>query len=275
MNTLNHHYVNTYAHVCVITINNKGDSTSLTPWSDFERYGKFYYFAQDLDVAEENGRTVAYVACTLGGIVAVDVTGYDTATQSAVMDGSFLGFFPAAPTNGMITTGSDPASLLPYEGAGILKEAGFTSVKVNGDNVYGTEHFAGLVIIDRTAPELNWHGSNPSYNNDFDGIPANQDPEYENVTSYDMSSSDPLDHEALPVAFYETPVALTTCELNGHGNNMFVMDVVDLSDSGSIDVLECSGAGGFNFVDIAINDSTVPDGFTVAAYFPPRLTVMT
>lgn len=244
----------------------KGDTNAPTPWADFDRYGKFYYIARNLDIVEEGETTIAYVAYALGGVVAVDISGFEVSTQSNFRYGQFLGYFPAAPTHGMITTGSDPSSLLPYEGAGILKESGFTDIKVSGDNVFVTEHFGGMIILNRYDPGNNWHGSNSPYANDFDGIAGNHDPEFENVISYDMSPIDPDDHESLPTAYYDTPVVLTTGELNGHGMSLMVMDTVDLDNSGSLDVLECSGAGGLNFVDIAI--SAIPEGFTIVSVYP-------
>jgi hypothetical protein len=57
----------------------KGESTESTPWADFDRYGKFYYDARKVDIATFNEKTIAYIAYGLGEVVAVDVTGYETA----------------------------------------------------------------------------------------------------------------------------------------------------------------------------------------------------
>lgn len=242
----------------------KDSSDELTPWADFDRYGKFYYIARTLDIAEDNGKTIAYVAYALGGVVAVNITGYDTANSDNMLTGTLLGFFPAAPTHGMITTGSDPSSFLPFEGAGILKESGFTDIKVSGDNVYVTEHFGGLIILDQyNHSNANWNGSNSPYDND--DIEEIHDPEFENIISYNMSPSNPLDDESLPVAYYDTPVVLTTEELYGHGKSLMLMDTIDLENAGSLDVLECSGAGGLIFVDINLPSS---EGFEIVSVYP-------
>ncbi|RJX18289.1 MAG: carboxypeptidase regulatory-like domain-containing protein, partial [Desulfobulbus sp.] len=195
-----------------------------TPWADLERTGKWYYEALDVDVEVLDGRAIAFIAYSLGGVIAVDVTGYEGATASNFLTAPFLGYFPAVPVNGPYATESMPASLLPYEGAGMLKESGVTGVEINGNQVYLTDHFAGLVILDNAAtPDTSWHGAAPPYNNDTDGIPDNNVPDFEDITSYDMSPWDPLDNESLPRCFYEAPSLLATRELNGHGYTLQLM----------------------------------------------------
>jgi len=240
-----------------------------TPWADMERDGKWYYEAIGVDVAQQGDRTIAYAAYSLGGVMAVDITGFETATASNMLEGTFLGFFPAVMANGPYDTLSDSSSLLPYEGAGMLKESGVTGVKVRGDLVYLTDHFAGLVILENAAnPEL-WHGPLDSYDNDTDGIPNNNVPETEDITSYDMSAWDPLDNESLPWAFYQSPCLLATRELKGHGYTLEMMDDIDVTIPGQIDVLECSGAGGFVMVDVIdIAAELMADRFTISVYFP-------
>ena len=105
----------------------------LHPWADLERKARWYYQALDVDVALQNNRTIAYVAYSLAGVVAVDVTGFAEATPTEMLQGNYLGFFPAVPANGPEDTGSQPASLLPYEGAGMLKESGVRAVRVQGE----------------------------------------------------------------------------------------------------------------------------------------------
>jgi len=241
-----------------------------TPWADFERDGKWYYEAVDVDVAQQGGRTIAYIAYSLGGVIAVDVTGFDIATAANFLTAPYLGYFVAVPANGPYDTNSQPSSLLPYEGAGMLKESGVLSVNVLDDRLFLTDHFAGLVILNNAATPENWHGDalDLPYNNDTDGIPNNNVPEFEDVTSYDMSPWDDEDNESLPMAYYQAPCELATRELNGHGYGLTLMDDVDLADVG-IDVLECSTAGGLVFVDIFdLEAASMDERFEIAVEFP-------
>ncbi|MBE0599582.1 MAG: hypothetical protein IH614_20265, partial [Desulfuromonadales bacterium] len=254
-----------------ITVVMKGTGTGApTPWADLERNGKWYYEALDVDVAQQGTRTIAYIASSLGGVVAVDITGYASATPTAFKTGTFLGYFPAVPANGPYDTLSSPSSLLPYEGAGMLKEAGMGTVRVRGDQLFLTDHFAGLVILSGAAsPELTWRGSNPPYNNNDDSIADNNVPVFEDITSYDMAPYDSSDNESLPRAFYQAPCQLATRELNGHGYTLAVMDNINLTAPGQVDVLECSSAGGFVFVDVkSLTAPVMADRFAIVVYFP-------
>ena len=249
----------------------RNDVVAPTPWADFDRYGKFYYKAQGVDIAEMNGRTIAYIAYSLGGLVAVDITGYQTAAPTAFLNGRYLGYAPAVPANGPeIISGTMSQSLLPYYGAGMLKEAGILDVKINGNYAYMTDHFAGLVIVDGAGtPELTWKGAAAPYNNDTDGIPGNHFPDTESITSYDMSAFDAADNESMPNWMYQAPCLLVTREINGHGNSLLLMDAINPTAAGSVDLLTCSGAGGFNFVDIvSLTTPSMANRFTVPAYFP-------
>ena len=242
----------------------------LHPWADLEREARWFYQAIGVDLTEQNGRTIAYIAYSLGGVVAVDVSGYGNANGSNFLHANYLGYFPAVPANGPYDTGSQPASLLPYEGAGMLKESGVRAVKVQGDKAYLTDHFAGLVVLDGAATPENWQGASPPYNNDTNGIAGDHVPDWENVTSYDMSPYDPEDNESLPVAFFNAPCQLATTELNGHGFTLALLDTMDLENSNGIDLLECSGGGGFVFVDLHDMDAALQsDRYTISAYFPP------
>lgn len=253
-----------------ISVVMKGTGTDdPTPWADFDRNGKWYYEALGVDIAQQGDRTIAYIAYALGGVVAVDVSGFEAATAENFFTGQYLGYFVAVPSNGPYETLSEPSSLLPYEGAGMLKEAGVTSVRVQGDRLYMTDHFAGLVIVDNAVTPENWNGAAPPYNNDTDGIPNNNVPTFEDITSYDMSPWDPADNESLPWAYYQGPCELATRELNGHGYTLEIMDNIDVDGAGQIDVLECSGAGGFVQVDVSnITAPLMTDRFVISTYFP-------
>ena len=249
----------------------RNDVVAPTPWADFDRYGKFYYKAQGVDIAEFNGRTLAYIAYSLGGMVAVDITGYQTATATTFLNARYLGYVPAVPANGPERiTGTQSQSILPYYGAGMLKEAGIIDVKVRGEYAYMTDHFAGLVIVDNASiPETGWRGANAPFNNDTDGIAGNHFPDSEFITSYDMSPYNPLDNESLPKWMYQAPCRLATAEINGHGNRFLLMDEMNIAAAGNVDLLACSGAGGFNFVDIVnLSAPAMADRFVVPAYFP-------
>ena len=241
-----------------------------TPWADFERGGKWYYEAVDVDVAEqvtEQGtRTIAYIAYSLGGVVAVDVSGFETATAANFLTAPYLGYFVAVPANGPYDTNSQPASLLPYEGAGMLKESGVISVDVLGDRLFLTDHFAGLVILSDAATPESWAAG--VYDNDTDDIPDNNVPEFEDVTSYDMRPWDDTDNESLPMAYYEAPSELATRELNGHAYGLALMDEIDLEGFGQVDVLECSTGGGFVFVDVNLAGTDMEDRFAIMVEFP-------
>ncbi|RII24934.1 MAG: hypothetical protein CXR30_19500, partial [Geobacter sp.] len=249
----------------------RGDAAAATPWAEFDRYGKYYYKAQGVDIAEFGGRTIAYIAYSLGGLVAVDITGYQNATAATFLNATYLGYVPAVPANGPDKiTGTQSQSLLPYYGAGMLKDSGVVDVKIRGNYAYLTDHFAGLVIVDHANnPATGWKGPNGNYNNDTDGIPGNHFPDTEFVTSYDMAAYDPLDNESMPKWMYQSPCLLTTAEIGGHGNRILLMDTMNVNAAGNVDLLACVGAGGFNFIDLVnLNASAMADRYSIPAYFP-------
>lgn len=225
-----------------------------TPWADFDRYAAYYYDARALDlqtVTHGEGEsaqtdTIAYIAYSLGGLVAVDVT--DPANVH------YLGYVPAVPAHGPDEpTGQQAKSIFPHFGFGMLKEAGVVDVRVDpGSNeVYYSDHFAGLVVVDGADNPSAWHGPNGqgAYNNDT--MPNEPFwPDYEFVTSYDMAPYDTNEEESLPKFLYESPIALATGELSGHGGAMFLMSGMDPSAAGTVDVVQADGAGGVNFVDV-------------------------
>jgi hypothetical protein len=249
------------------------------PWAAFDRYGKFYYKARKVDVATFPAgggatKTVAYIAYALGGLQAVDVTGYKAATPANFLglDGKRLGYAPAVPANGPdAPTGAQSKSLFPYFGAGMLKESGIVDVKVDvdGNRVFFSDHFAGLVAIDNANTPQNWHGPDglEAYDNDTlpgpggGGAPLLGDhwPDYEFVTSYDMTPFDPTDNESLPTWLYQNPTLLLSGEVSGHGNSFMLMPTWDPASAGQADIVMTSGGGGISFIDVTDLTGGLPE----------------
>ena len=235
----------------------KNDVEAPTPWAEFDRYGKFYYDARKVAVAEQGGRDIAYIAYALGGLIAVDVTGYQGAGPGqGSLQASYLGYAPAIPAHGPESpSGSQSRSLYPYHGAGMLKEAGVVDVAVDGTDVYYTDHFAGLVVLENAhQPDSQWHGQAAPYDNDDpklgDGVLGDHWPDWEFVTSYDMALFDPEDHDSLPLWMQSAPVRLVTGEVSGHGNRLVLAQALATSSVGNVDVVQAAGAGGLNLLDI-------------------------
>ncbi|MGF2735170.1 hypothetical protein [Marinobacter sp. DUT-1] len=250
-----------------------GDVDAPTPWADFDRYGKYYYKANKLDVETYNtgsgDQTIVYLAYGLGGLVAVDIGAPDAGGELAT---SYLGYAPAVPAHGPDEpTGEQSQSLFPYFGVGMLKEAGVVDVEVDTANnrVYYADHFAGLVALENAqTPDTSWVQSGAPYDNDL--FPERLHwPDYEFVTSYDMGAWNPDDNESLPAWMYEAPSLLVTGEVSGHGNALFLMPTVS-DTTGAVDVVQATGAGGLNFMDIgdlATVSTDMSTRFAVAAYF--------
>ena len=263
--------------------------TECAPWAAFDRYGKFYYNARKVDIATFGGTTTAYIAYALGGMVAVDVTGYKTAGPYDPSLGdpfenfekaTRLGYAPAVPAHGPDSpTGEQSKSLFPYFGAGMLKEAGVVDVKVDiaGNRVFFSDHFAGLMVISNADNPANWHGVDGigGYDNDTlpgsgGGAPVLGDhwPDYEFITSYDMSPHDPTDNESLPEWLYQSPTLLLSGEVSGHGNSFVLMPAMDVANPDQVDVIMASGGGGISFIDITdlTGNLANKDGFTVPVH---------
>ena len=241
-----------------------------TPWADFDRYGKYYYNARKLDVVTNvnNGsatpQTYVYIAYGLGGMVAVNAT-----NLSAI---KYLGYAPAVPAHGPEKpTGQKSQSIFPHFGSGMLKEAGVVDVDVDttNDTVYYADHFAGLVALSHALQPSQWHGPKGTgqYNNDTMPPMGDHWPDYEFVTSYDMSPSDPTEEESLPKWLTESPALLATGEISGHGGPMFLMP--GISDAtGNVDLVQTTGAGGVNFIDLGnLSATNMADRFSVPVHF--------
>ena len=242
-----------------------------TPWADFEKYGKYYYQAQDVALARFGGQMIAYIAYGMGGLVAVDVSGFETATPDRFLLAEYLGYAPAVPAHGSDEfIGEHFTNIFPRFGSGMLKEAGVVDVSIHGRNVYYTDHFAGLVVLGGASlPHLYWQGVGAPFDNDENGIPGDHEPDYEFVTSYDMSPYDPTDHESLPTWMYKRPSLMVTGEIGGHGNSLELMGTLAHHLPGNVDALVCLGAGGLAFVDIhGLRAPQVEDRFDMVGYFP-------
>jgi len=241
------------------------DNTTLAhyPWARFDRYGKYYYNARSVDVVDlPNGKTMAYIAYGLGGLVAVDMTNTPT----------YAGYVPAPPAHGPDEpTGTSSKSILSHHGSGMLAEAGVQDVRVvpdpsgNGSyDAYMSDHFGGLVVVSGAEnPAAYWHGpkGKGNYKNDTNSEPYW--PDYEFVTSYDMTPV-PFGDESLPQFLvdnggtFDSPVVLATGEINSHGGAMFVMPDAKFAEQDQVDVVQSAGAGGVNFIDITNLSSGVP-----------------
>ncbi len=239
-------------------LGNKNELASGYPWAQFDRYGKYYYNARTLDVhtisgGPNDGKTVAYVAYSLGGLVAVDVT--DPAAPA------YVGYVPAAPAHGPDEPpiNVDKKGILSHFGSGMLKEAGVMDVRVvaegGGYRAYYTDHFAGLVVVSGAEdPVAQWRNGAGGFNNNTN--PKTFWPDYEFVSSYDMTP-EPVGDESLPRFLtatapggnYYAPVMLATGEINGHGGALFLLAARNVAAAGQVDAVQSSGAGGVSFVD--------------------------
>ncbi|MEE4236860.1 MAG: hypothetical protein V2I51_09070, partial [Anderseniella sp.] len=264
-----------------------GNKNSLTwyPWAEFEKYGKYYYNARTMELVDlPGGKTMAYIAYSLGGLVAVDVTDAgklaNPGDPMSVIKPTYAGYVPAAPAHGPDEPpiNVDSNSIMSHFGSGMLKEAGVMDVRVvpdtsgGGYKAYYTDHFAGLVVVSGAeAPATHWKQGEfnndciPDANNACQPEPRIFWPDYEFVTSYDMFPV-PVGDESLPQFLvrkggsYIAPVLVSTGEINGHGGALFLLPSANTAAAG-VDVVQSSGAGGVSFVDftnLANAEFTVP-----------------
>ncbi|MDP2074660.1 hypothetical protein [Hydrogenophaga sp.] len=231
------------------------------PWAEFDRYGREYYNVRTMDVQSIGGKTMAFIAYSLGGLVAVDVT--DPAAPV------YAGYVPAAPAHGPDEPpiNVDKKGILSHFGSGMLKEAGVMDVRVVPDpddntkyHAYFTDHFAGVVVVSGAEdPATRWKNPGaPFDNNTIGGVtePRVYWPDYEFVTSFDMTPV-PVGDESLPRFLtadtngnYAAPVMLVTGEINGHGGALFLLASRDTRAEGQVDLVQSSGAGGVSYVDV-------------------------
>ena len=250
-----------------------GNKNELTwyPWAEFDRYGKYYYNARGMELVDlpaiggQAARTVAYLAYSLGGLVAVDVT--DPAAPN------YEGYVPAAPAHGPDEPpiNVDKKGILSHFGSGMLKEAGVMDVRVVPDpddsakyRAYYTDHFAGLVVVSGAeAPASQWRNGSGGFNNNTDT--RVYWPDYEFVSSFDMHPV-VVGDESLPAFLvpdssgkYTPPMMLSTGEINGHGGALFLMPAMNTGAAGEVDAVQSSGAGGVSFVDfIDLTSASLP-----------------
>lgn len=252
-----------------------GNKNSLTwyPWAEFDRYGKYYYNARAMDIVDLPGRTVAYIAYSLGGLVAVDVT--NPAAPA------YEGYVPAVPAHGPDepSTNVDKRGILSHSGSGMLKEAGVVSVQVVPEagnptqyRAYYTDHFAGLVVASGAhAPATQWRNGAGNFDNDTNNRVFW--PDYEFVTSYDMTPV-VVGDESIPAFLvadgsgnYPAPVMLATGEINGHGGALVLTANGNHAAAGQVDAIQSSGAGGLSFVDFV--DLTSPNIALISRFTVP------
>jgi len=257
-----------------------GQKNDLTwyPWAEFDKYGKYYYNARgmdlvDMDPGTPTARTVAYIAYSLGGLVAVNVT-----DPTAI---AYEGYVPAVPAHGPDEPpiNVDKRGILSHSGSGMLKEAGVMDVRVVPDpngpagayQAFYTDHFAGLVVMSGAqAPGNNWRNGLAPYDNDTDSRVFW--PDYEFVTSYDMTPV-VVGDESMPAFVvanskgnYNPPVLLATGEINGHGGALYLTTTRNNAAPGQVDAVQSSGAGGVSFVDfidLTTTDVAVANRFGV------------
>ncbi len=294
-----------------------GAQSAPTPWVEFERYGRYYYMARGVDVASwETGggmgmgsssstRDIAYIAYGLGGLVAVDVSGFDAARGHSPVRVEWLGYAPAVPPHGpeMPTvedaesegsgsggsgsggsgsggsgsggsgggggSGSGNGGFFSHSGWGRLKDAGVGSVAVRGGQVWFADHFGGLVVMEGADdPRGRWHGQRGAgeYDNDSVGTLGDHAPNYEFVTSYDMGAWDAENDSSLPRWMYEAPVLLTTGEVIGHGGAISLEPSMTTSASGPPDLAQAGGSGGLALFDIrSLTTGAYADRFSLVA----------
>ena len=241
-----------------------GNKNSLTayPWAQFDRYGKYYYNARSMDLVDipQGGggtKTMAYIAYSLGGLVAVNV--------SNPASPAYEGFVPAAPAHGPdeAPINVDKKGILSHFGSGMLKEAGVMDVRVVVDpadnaklRAYYTDHFAGLVVVSGAEdPNMQWKNGGGNWTGTNDSDTRVFWPDYEFVKSWNMNPV-PVGDESLPAFLvadgsgnYTSPMMLATGEINGHGGSLLLMPNRNVAQSGEVDAVQSSGAGGVSFVD--------------------------
>jgi hypothetical protein len=114
-----------------------------------------------------------------------------------------------------------------------------------------------VVVSGVEDPKAKWKNGSGGFNNDTQ--PEAFWPDYEFVTSFDMTPV-PVGDESMPkfltvdpaTGKYTAPVLLVTGEISGHGGALFMMPAAtrDTGAAGQVDLVQSSGGGGVNFVDI-------------------------
>ncbi|EIF51693.1 LVIVD repeat protein [Sulfurovum sp. AR] len=253
------------------------NGTTPTPWADFEFYGKYYYDARNVEVATVGANTYAYIAYGLAGLVAVDVSNYNTTTAACGNTGTYLGYVPAMPVKGptdRLIGNQDGSTVFSRAGAGMLQDAGVVDVKVDTKidptKVFFTDHFGGLMVVDHAEdPVTFWKEGTGDWGAVNDTDPGTEHvPSYDFVTSYNMTP-DPLGgDEALPTFTTDAPILLSTGEVGGHGNALALMDSMDLNNTNTspADVVMAAGAGGLNFIDLYDGPAVTQYDFNVTDY---------
>lgn len=235
-----------------------GDVVAPTPWADFDDRGKWYYQARHVEVVDAGERTLALISYGLGGLVAVDMTGYDTADAGdGFLTGTYLGGVPAFPAHGPIKptgTASGGGELVDLQGVGSLEEGGVAWSVCDGTHVFYVDHFAGLVALPLGAIQTDWHGPAAPYDNDdptlADGVLGDHWPRWEYVTQFDMTKLDPTEEESPPIFVTQSPFVLFTADLGGHPATLLPVPGGDHGTAGTLDFVLALGAGGVAYLDV-------------------------
>jgi len=217
------------------------------------------------------------VAFNDGGLVAVDVTGFDTATPGTPRTGKYRAYLPAV----MPAQAEDPSKpdgggegLWAYQGTEHFKETGTrrVHVDVNDDEVWISDHLGGVIAVGHADdPEDYWHGplvdQGKTYNNDTDGVAGNHSPPWEFVTSFDMTGESQSGgfNEPLPKWLYGSPALLATGEAGtGHGISLEMMPGASLNTPGTLDLVLAGQSYGLTYVDVTdLNGAAMDDRYTI------------
>jgi len=254
-----------------------GDAEAPTPWADFDDRGKWYYHARHVEVVVRGEQTLALISYGLGGLVVVDVSGFETADSGeGFLTGTYLTGVPAFPAHGPIKptgTASGGNELVDLQGVGSLAEGGVAQSYCDGTTVFYVDHFAGLAALPLGPQGSRWHGPAAPYDNDdpslADGVLGDHWPRWEYVTQFDMSKLDPTEEESPPVFVSQSPFVLFTGDLGGHPAAMLPGPSPDHGAAGNLDLVLALGAGGMAYLDVtSLVAEPASDRFAILRGYP-------
>ncbi len=196
---------------------------------------------------------MAYIAYSLGGLVAVDVTPTNPKPV-------YEGYVPAAPAHGPDEPpiNVDSNSILSHFGSGMLKEAGVMDVRVvpegGGYRAYYTDHFAGLVVVSGAEdPGAKWRNGSLQQRHRPEDLLARL--RVRQVLRHDPGAGGRRVDAEVPDR-HERQLHRTGDAGDGRDQRPWRRAVPDAlhgtatCPAGQVDLVESSGAGGVSFVDI-------------------------